>query len=332
MTALSADAEPHGSSGPAPPEIARATAELVACGSLEMGADTPDDARRIAELLPAGTPVYVNHLPNRDLGHASKALIALREANLEPVPHIAARRVVSRAEAQAFVQKAGERIVVLFEGRDTSGKGGCIARFLERLNPRHARSVALSKPTEAERGQWYFQRYVAQLPTKGDIILFDRSWYNRAGVERVMGFCTEDQVADFLRDAPEFEALLVRDQIHLFKIYLSVGREMQLMRFHERRHDPFKQWKVTEIDLAAINKWDDYSRAEVDMFRFTHTALSPWTNIHANDQRRARIESIRVVLTAIDYEGKDPEAVGKIDDKIVRRGPAFIGSGTEKAG
>jgi polyphosphate kinase 2 len=232
---------------------------------------------------------------------------------------------------QSYVQKVGERIVVVFEGRDTSGKGGCISRFLERLNPRHARSVALSKPTEAERGQWYFQRYVAQLPTKGVIVLFDRSWYNRAGVERVMGFCTEDQVADFLRDAPEFEGLLVRDGIRLFKIYLSVGREMQLERFHERRHDPFKQWKVTEIDLAAIHKWDDYTRAEADMFRFTNTAISPWTNIHANDQRRARLESMRVVLSAIDYTGKDRDAVGTLDDKIVGVGSAFLPRTGEKA-
>jgi polyphosphate kinase 2 len=232
---------------------------------------------------------------------------------------------------QSYVQKVGERIVVVFEGRDTSGKGGCISRFLERLNPRHARSVALTKPTEAERGQWYFQRYVAQLPTKGDIVLFDRSWYNRAGVERVMGFCTEDQVADFLRDAPEFEGLLVRDGIRLFKIYLSVGREMQLERFHERRHDPFKQWKVTEIDLAAIHKWDDYTRAEADMFRFTNTAIVPWMNIHANDQRRARLESMRVVLSAIDYTGKDRDAVGTLDDKIVGVGPAFLPRIGEKA-
>jgi polyphosphate kinase 2 len=232
---------------------------------------------------------------------------------------------------QAYVQQAGERVVVLFEGRDTSGKGGCISRFLERLNPRHAHSVALSKPTEAERGQWYFQRYVAELPTKGDILLFDRSWYNRAGVERVMGFCTENQVADFLRDAPEFEALLVRDGIHLFKIYLSVGREMQLKRFHERRHDPFKQWKITEIDLAALHKWDDYTRAEGDMFRFTNTATSPWINIHANDQRRARLESMRVVLSAINYTGKDKDAVGTPDDKIVGVGPVFISRAGEKA-
>jgi polyphosphate kinase 2 len=225
---------------------------------------------------------------------------------------------------QAHVQATGERVVVIFEGRDTSGKGGCIARFLERLNPRHARSVALSKPTEAERGQWYFQRYITELPTRGDIVLFDRSWYNRAGVERVMGFCTEDDVADFLRDAPEFEALLVRDGIRLYKLYLLVGREMQLKRFHERRHDPFKQWKLTEIDLAAIGKWDEYSNAEAEMFRFTHTATSPWTIIHANDQRRARLESIRVVLAGLDYRGKDKKAVGEVDANIVGSGPVFL--------
>lgn len=217
---------------------------------------------------------------------------------------------------QSHVERTGLRVVVLFEGRDTSGKGGCIIRFLERINPRHARSVALAKPTETERGQWYFQRYVNHLPTAGDIVLFDRSWYNRAGVERVMGFASEEQVASFLRDAPEFEALLVNGGTHLFKIYLKVGREMQLKRFHERRHDPFKRWKVTDIDIAAIGKWDEYTQAETDMLRFTSTPTSPWTVIHANDQRRARLESIRTVLLAMDYEGKDAGAIGAIDPKI----------------
>lgn len=225
---------------------------------------------------------------------------------------------------QAHVEKEGERIVALFEGRDTSGKGGCISRILERINPRHSRSVALSKPTEAERGQWYFQRYIQHLPTKGDIVLFDRSWYNRAGVERVMGFCTEEQTTRFLRNAPEFEALLVRDDIHFFKIYLTVGREMQLKRFHERRHDPFKQWKVTEIDLAAIGKYDDYSEAEADMLRATHTAASPWTVINANDQRRARLEAMRVILSAVDYAGKDKEAIGNTDPKLTMSGADYL--------
>ncbi len=225
---------------------------------------------------------------------------------------------------QAHIQAKGERLVVVFEGRDASGKGSCISRFLGRLNPRHARSVALSKPTEIERGEWYFQRYVSHLPTAGDIVLFDRSWYNRAGVERVMGFCTEEQVSVFLRDAPEFEALLVRDGIRLFKFYLKIGREMQLMRFHERRHDPFKRWKITEIDLAAIEKWDAYSEAQHDIFRFTHTAIAPWMVILANDQRRARLEAIRTVLAETNYDGKDESLVGKPDPLIVGEGTEFF--------
>jgi len=225
---------------------------------------------------------------------------------------------------QSHIETAGARVVVLFEGRDTSGKGGCIARILERINPRHSRSIALSKPTEVERGEWYFQRYVANLPTRGDMVLFDRSWYNRAGVERVMGFCTADETQRFLRDAPEFEALLVRDDMRLFKIYLTVGREMQLKRFHERRHDPFKQWKITEIDRAAIGKYDDYSRAEKDMLRLTHTAVSPWTVINANDQRRARLEAMRVILTALDYAGKDQQAIGTIDRKLTLSGADYL--------
>jgi len=225
---------------------------------------------------------------------------------------------------QADIQAKGERLVVLFEGRDASGKGSCISRFLARLNPRHARSVALSKPTEAERGEWYFQRYVAHLPTKGDIVLFDRSWYNRAGVERVMSFCTEEQVSVFLRDVPEFEALLVRDGIHFFKFYLTIGREMQLLRFHERRHNPFKRWKITEIDLAAIEKWDAYTEAQHEVFRFTHTVIAPWTVIRANDQRRARLEAIRTVLSEMTYEGKDEVLVGKPDPLLVGEGPEFF--------
>ncbi len=225
---------------------------------------------------------------------------------------------------QDYIQKHSERLVVLFEGRDASGKGSCISRFLERLNPRHARSVALSKPTEIERGDWYFQRYVCHLPTRGDVVLFDRSWYNRAGVERVMGFCTPEQTDAFLRDAPDFEALLVRDGIRLFKLFLVIGREMQLKRFHERRHDPFKMWKITDIDLAAIKKWDDYSDAQREMFRFTNPPVSPWTVIRANDQRRARLEAIRVVLSAMNYDGKDASVVGKPDPLIVGSGPEFF--------
>jgi polyphosphate kinase 2 len=229
---------------------------------------------------------------------------------------------IELVKLQVHAGKAGERIVVVFEGRDAAGKGSCIGRFREHLNPRHARVVALTKPTETERGQWYFQRYVAHLPTKGEIVLFDRSWYNRAGVEKVMGYATDDQVADFLREAPAFEGMLVRDGIRFFKIYLEIGRETQLVRFHERRHDPLKRWKITDIDLAAMARWDDYTRAKEEMFRFTHTAVAPWTVILANDQRRARLEAIRLVLTALDYEGKDAQAIGKLDPKI-------CGAGTE---
>ena len=218
---------------------------------------------------------------------------------------------------QRWIQDTGERIVIVFEGRDSAGKGGTIKRFMEHLNPRHAKAVALTKPTEAERGQWYFQRYTAHLPTAGDMTLFDRSWYNRAGVERVMGFCNEDQLADFLREAPQFEAMLTREGIHLFKFFLSIGREMQMKRFHRRRHDPLKQWKLSAIDLKAVALYDEYTKAREDLFRFTHTATTPWRVIRANDKRRTRLEAIRTVLDALDYKGKDKAVVGKVDDKIV---------------
>jgi polyphosphate kinase len=228
----------------------------------------------------------------------------------------------------ASLQKRGERLLVLFEGRDAAGKGSAIKRFMAHLNPRRAQTVALGKPTEVEAGQWYFQRYVPHLPAVGSIVLFDRSWYNRAGVERVMGFCSADQLADFLREAPQFEGMLTRDGIHLFKFYLDIGRQMQLKRFHRRRHDPLRRWKITEIDLAAMAKWDDYTKAKEDMFRFTHTAASPWTVIRANDKRRTRLEAIRSVLYALDYDGKSEALVGKPDAQIVGSRPdLFYGRG-----
>jgi polyphosphate kinase 2 len=233
---------------------------------------------------------------------------------------------VELVKLQMHNLKTGGRILALFEGRDGAGKGSCIDAFSAHLNPRHARAVALTKPTETERGQLYFQRYAVHLPTAGEIVLFDRSWYNRAGVERVMGFCTAEQLATFLREAPEFEGLLVRDGIRLFKFYLTIGRDMQLKRFHERRHNPLKQWKLSSVDLAALEKYDDYTAAQVEMFRFTHTAISPWTVIRANDQRRARLESIRAVLLAIDYEGRDLKAIGQPDPLIIGSGPDFFNS------
>ena len=234
---------------------------------------------------------------------------------------------IELVKLQASLQKRGERLVALFEGRDAAGKGGAIERFSAYLNSRRARIVALPKPTEIEAGQWYFQRYAAQMPTQGEIVLFDRSWYNRAGVERVMGFCTQDQLADFLREAPQFEGMLVRDGVHLFKFYLDIGREMQWKRFHDRRHDPLRSWKITEIDRAAIGKWGDYTKAKEELFRFTHTATSPWTVIRANDKRRARLEVIRTVLAALDYEGKSKKTVGTPDPLIAGSGPDFFYAG-----
>jgi polyphosphate kinase len=231
---------------------------------------------------------------------------------------------VELVKLQTHNLKTHGRVLIIFEGRDGAGKGSCIKAFTDHLNPRNTRAVALTKPTETERGQLYFQRYAAHLPTAGEIVLFDRSWYNRAGVERVMGFCNADQLATFLREAPDFEGLLVRDGIRFFKFYLSMGREMQLKRFHQRRHDPLKLWKLSDVDLAALDKWDAYSEAQVEMFRFTHTAIAPWLVIRANDQRRARLESIRAVLLAIDYEGRDLKAIGKPDPLIVGAGPEFF--------
>ncbi|MEO0730962.1 MAG: polyphosphate kinase 2, partial [Pseudomonadota bacterium] len=188
-------------------------------------------------------------------------------------------------------------------------------------NKRHARAVALTKPTETERGQWYFQRYAAHLPTSGDMVLFDRSWYNRAGVERVMGFCTPDQLAQFLREAPQFEGLLVRDGIKFFKFHLKIGRATQIKRFHDRRHDPLKTWKLSPIDLKSMALWDDYTVAQEEMFRFTHTPSCPWHVIRANDKRRARIGIIRTILSAHDYADKDGSIACAPDPKIVSLGP-----------
>ena len=224
---------------------------------------------------------------------------------------------------QKWVRETGARLVIVFEGRDAAGKGGTIRRFTRHLNPRHARVVALPKPTERERGEWYFQRYVRHLPSSGEIVFFDRSWYNRAGVERVMGFCSEAQWRSFFEEAPRFEAMLVRDGIRLFKFWLTVSRAEQLKRFYERKTNPLKSWKLSPIDKAAVGRWDDYTRAIADIFRHTHTDMAPWTVIDANDQRRARLEAMRAVLTAIDYADRDAAAIGGADARIVLDGASW---------
>ena len=225
---------------------------------------------------------------------------------------------------QYWMQETGERVIVIFEGRDAAGKGGTIGAVRQNMNPRNARNVALPKPSATELGQWYFQRYVGHFPTAGEFVTFDRSWYNRAGVERVMHFCTPEQTELFFREVPDFEALLVRDGFAFFKFYLIIGRETQLLRFHERRHDPFKRWKITDVDLAAIGQWDDYTRAQEEIFARTSTDVAPWIIVRANDQRRARLETIRWVLYHSDYKDKDARAVGTPDEKIIGTGPDYF--------
>lgn len=221
---------------------------------------------------------------------------------------------------QSWVGKTGTRVIMVFEGRDAAGKGGTIKRIMEHLNPRHAHVVALSKPTETEQGEWYYQRYISHFPTAGHMTLFDRSWYNRPGVERVMGFCDEAQVADFFMETPRFEEMLVQSGTHFFKFWLTVGREEQLVRFHARRDDPLKRWKLSPIDYASLGKWHEYSQAREEMFEKTHTDMAPWTIIRSNDKRRARLNVIRKILSHFEYEGKDHDIVGACDDKIVHSG------------
>ncbi|WP_375173168.1 polyphosphate kinase 2 [Pseudooceanicola sp.] len=221
------------------------------------------------------------------------------------------------AKLQAWAKDSGARVVCVFEGRDAAGKGGTIKRFREYLNPRGARVVALSKPTETEQGQWYFQRYVDHLPTAGEMVFFDRSWYNRGVVEKVFGFCTDSQREHFFAQVPEFEKMLVDEGIHLFKFWLNVGRAEQLRRFLKREGDPLKQWKLSWIDVEGLKKWDDYSAAIMETLDRTHTDFAPWTVIRSDDKKRARLEAIRHVLTHIDYERKIAKAVGTPDTKVI---------------
>jgi polyphosphate kinase len=223
---------------------------------------------------------------------------------------------------QNWVKDTGQKIVIVFEGRDAAGKGGTIKRFTEHLNPRGCRVVALEKPTETERTQWYFQRYVTHLPSAGEIVMFDRSWYNRAGVERVMGFCSPDEYLEFMREAPEFERMLVNSGLNLTKFWFSVTRSEQRTRFVIRQVDPVRQWKLSPMDIQSLDKWDDYTEAKEAMFFYTDTAVAPWTVVKSNDKKRARLEAIRHILEQFEYEGKDEEIVGKPDRKII--GPSAL--------
>ena len=218
---------------------------------------------------------------------------------------------------QSWVKETGQRIVVLCEGRDAAGKGGTIKRFMEHLNPRGARVVALEKPSEEEMGQWYFQRYIKHLPTSGEIVFFDRSWYNRAGVERVMSFCQPGEYLEFMRQAPELERMLVRSGIKFYKLWFSVSRNEQFRRFQSRKHDPLKQWKLSPIDMASLDKWQSYTEAKEAMFFYTDTADAPWTVVKSDCKKRARINAMRHVLNTLDYPNKDTKVVQAPDPLIV---------------
>jgi polyphosphate kinase 2 len=227
------------------------------------------------------------------------------------------RLQIELVKLQNWVKQTGAKLLVIFEGRDAAGKGSTIKRFTEHLNPRGTRVVALEKPSDAERSQWYFQRYVKHLPTGGEIVLFDRSWYNRAGVERVMGFCTEEQYWRFVEHVPIFEEMLVDDGIRLFKFYLSISKSEQERRFAERREDPLKQWKLSPIDREAQARWDAYTEAKEETFRLTDRPHAPWSIIKADDKLRARLQAYRCVLSSFAYEGRDAEAVAAPDPLLV---------------
>jgi polyphosphate kinase len=224
---------------------------------------------------------------------------------------------IELVKLQRWVKDSGQRIVIIFEGRDAAGKGGTIKRFTEHLNPRGCTVVALEKPTERERTQWYFQRYVAHLPAAGELVMFDRSWYNRAGVERVMGFCTDEEYWEFMREVPDFEAMLVSSGIRLTKFWFSVTPSEQRTRFTIRQVDPVRQWKLSPMDLQSLDKWNGYTRAKEAMFQHTDTQHAPWTVVKSNDKKRGRLEAMRHILEQFDYPGKDPEVVGKPDGKII---------------
>ena len=270
------------------------------------------------------------HTGQRDLDapHPDEALTPRWRDGGYPYQNLMARRSyeqqkyrlqVELLKLQAWVKETGQKVVILFEGRDAAGKGGTIKRFMEHLNPRGAHVVALEKPSETERGQWYFQRYVQHLPTNGEIALFDRSWYNRAGVERVMNFCTDAEYQEYMRQAPEFERMMTRNGIHLIKFWFSVSREEQRRRFKERKVHPLKQWKLSPIDLASLDKWDDYTKAKEAMFFYTDTADAPWTVIKSDCKKRARLNALRYILHRLPYTNKDAARIGQLDSLIVGR-------------
>lgn len=261
-----------------------------------------------------------------EMRHDPEAIRRAFETGEYPYPKKMKRAEYERKKAQLqaellkvqlWAQETGQRFVVLFEGRDAAGKGGTIKRFMEHLNPRNARVVALSKPSDVERGQWFFQRYIRHLPTAGEMVFFDRSWYNRAGVERTMGFCTPNEYLEFMRQAPELERMLTRSGIRLYKYWFSVTRKEQLARFRSRETDPLKQWKLSPIDKESLDKWDEYTEAKEAMFFYTDTADAPWTIVKSDDKKRARLNCMLHFLNSLEYPGKDRHVVHAPDPLIV---------------
>jgi polyphosphate kinase 2 len=293
---------------------------------------SPDEAKALRRLLferseglSIGSDPDTELAANwRDGGYPYKNLMSRRAYEKQKY-----RLQVELLKLQAWVKETGQRVVILFEGRDAAGKGGTIKRLMENLNPRGARVVALEKPSDVERGQWYFQRYISHLPTAGEIVMFDRSWYNRAGVERVMGFCTDAEYDEFLREAPEFERHLVRSGIRLFKFWFSVSREEQRRRFKERKAHPLKQWKLSPIDLASLDKWEAYTLAKEAMFVHTDTSDSPWTVVKSDCKKRARLNAMRYLLHRMPYTNKDAVVIGAVDPLLVGRASLIAGQAEE---
>ena len=298
---------------------------------------SPDDAKRLRDALSIGQPAHAARAHRnadeeladdwREGGYPYKNLMLRKNYEVQKY-----RLQVELLKMQAWVRETGQRIVILFEGRDAAGKGGTIKRFIEHLNPRGARVMALEKPTENERGQWYFQRYVEHLPTRGEIVMCDRSWYNRAGVERVMGFCTDAEYDEFMRQAPEFERHLVRSGLHLIKFWFSVSQKEQRRRFKEREAHPLKQWKLSPVDMASLDKWDEYTKAKEAMFFHTDTADAPWTVIKSDCKKRARLNAMRYVLHKVPYTSKDSDGIGSIDPMLVGRAHVVYERGEQRLG
>jgi polyphosphate kinase 2 len=317
-------------------DILKQTDDKVSALKALLAGSSPDDVTAIRNML-----LDDQNLVNDKVGKPDEELAGDWRTGAYPYKNLMSRKryetqkyqlQVELLKLQNWAKETGQRIVILFEGRDAAGKGGAIKRFMEHLNPRGARLVALEKPTDTERGQWYFQRYVQHLPTSGEIVMFDRSWYNRAGVERVMGFCSEVEYQEFIRQAPLFERQLVSSGVHLIKFWFSVSSKEQRRRFKERELHPLKQWKLSPIDLASLDKWNDYTKAKEAMFFETDTADAPWTVIKSDCKKRARLNAMRYVLHKLPYANKDLANIGTLDNLLVGRAHVVYERGEHPGG